>query len=154
MKHYTVRFPLLREMMHPDDITLCMKVMELLAARSRATRAKVGCVIWHPKKRTIIGIGYNGTAAGEDNTMEMDGKTLGTVIHAEENALRKCGWWEWWAVRQSILFVTHAPCLSCAKKIQQSGIKTVYFVEPYGKADGLEYLRAYGIHVRRLLVGR
>ena len=135
-------------LMHRDDITFCMSVMNLLASRSRATRAKVGCVIWHPRKRTIIGVGFNGTEAGEDNTMEKDGKTLETVIHAEENALMKCSWWQ---LRKSILFVTHSPCLSCAMKIKKYGVRMVYYLEPYGKADGLEYLRSHNIHVMRLL---
>jgi len=135
-------------LMHRDDITFCMSVMNLLASRSRATRARVGCVIWHPQKRTIIGVGFNGTESGTDNTMEKDGKTLETVIHAEENALMKCSWWQ---LRKSILFVTHSPCLSCAMKIKKSGVRMVYYLEPYGKADGLEYLRSHTIHVMRLL---
>ena len=135
-------------MMHSEDIKFCAKTARLLASRSRATRAKVGCVIWHLKKRTIVGVGYNGTMPGHDNTMEADGKTLPEVIHAEINAIRKVGWF---ARRKSVLFVTHSPCYNCAVAIVRSGIKEVYYIEPYGDSRGLQYLVTNGVSVKRLL---
>lgn len=134
--------------MHIDDIKFCIKTARLLASRSRATRAKVGCVIWDRKKRTVVGIGFNGTVPGADNTMEVDGKTLPTVIHAEVNAISKVGWW---TRRRSILFVTHSPCYNCAVEIVKSGIREVYYIEPYGDARGLKYLSDNKISVKRLL---
>lgn len=135
--------------MHRDDMQLCVDVCKMLARRSRATRAKVGSVLWHPGKRTIVSVGYNGTPEGEDNLMERDGKTLETVIHAEENVLRKVSWW---TSRHGILFVTHAPCLNCAKMIVKKGVKRVYYLDNYGAHTGVEHLRALGVQVIRLLV--
>jgi len=63
--------------MHQLDLKLCVDVCRMLARRSRATRAKVGSVLWHPGKRTIISVGYNGTPEGEDNQMEVDWQDLG-----------------------------------------------------------------------------
>lgn len=134
--------------MHSEDIKFCVRTAKLLATRSRATRAKVGCVVWDKKKRTIVGIGFNGTFPGEDNTMESNGKTLPTVIHAEVNAIGKVGWF---VRRRSVLFVTHSPCYNCAGEIVKSGIREVYYVEPYGDARGLQYLSSKGIKVRRIL---
>jgi len=120
----------------------------MLARRSRATRAQVGAVLWHPKLRTIVSLGYNGTPEGEDNTMELDGKTLDTVVHAEVNVLRKV-WW--WTARQCFLFVTHAPCKSCAQQIISKGVKKVYYLDNYGDPSGIQLLRQHGVSVVRLL---
>ena len=134
--------------MHQLDMKLCVDVCRMLARRSRATRAKVGSVLWHPEKRTIISVGYNGTPEGQDNQMEVDGKTLDTVIHAEENVLRKV-WF--WTSRKCILFVTHAPCKRCARQIVAKGVKKVYYLENYGEPSGINLLRAAGVQVIRLI---
>ena len=136
--------------MHQDDMTFCINVARLLARRSRATRAKVGCVIWNVKLRTIVSVGYNGTAAGEDNLMEMNGKTLDTVIHAEENALKKLSFWT--RKRNLVLFVTHAPCLKCARAIVKLNVPKVYYLENYGTPEGLHHLREHQVDVKRLLM--
>ena len=134
--------------MHPLDMKLCVDVCRMLARRSRATRAKVGSVLWHPEKRTIISVGYNGTPEGEDNQMEADGKTLDTVIHAEENVLRKV-WF--WTSRKCILFVTHAPCKRCARQIVKKGVKKVYYLDNYGDHSGVQLLKTSGVLVTRLI---
>ena len=135
--------------MHKDDMRLCVDVCKMLSRRSRATRAKVGSVLWHPKKRSIISLGYNGTPEGEDNLMEVNGKTLETVIHAEQNVLRKVFWW---TSRRCILFVTHSPCVKCAKMIVKKGVRKVYYLDNYGSHQGVEHLRHHGVSVIRLLV--
>lgn len=119
--------------MHPRDMMFCMKTIRNLSMMSRATRAKVGCVIWHRSSRRIISVGYNGTPHGADNTMEVDGQTLPTVIHAEMNALNKMSWWEqWWLLRDCVMFVTHTPCLKCSQHIVNTGIPQVYYLDNYG----------------------
>lgn len=135
--------------MHPDDVRFCIQTSRLLAHRSRATRAKVGCVIWDEKKRTIISVGYNGTAPGESNLMEHNGKTLPTVRHAEWNALEKLHFWQSWG---KTMFVTHSPCESCARNIKKRGIHHVYYLENYGTAQGLNYLREHQIPVHRIMM--
>lgn len=135
--------------MHEGDVSFCVGVVEKLARRSRATRAQVGAVVFHRGSRSIIGMGYNGTAAGEDNTMEVQGKTLPTVIHAEENAV--VGVRRWDAV-SSVMVVTHAPCLSCAQTIIRWGIPTVYYLHNYGDGQGLMRLREAGVSVIRIFV--
>jgi len=134
--------------MHQLDMKLCVDVCRQLARRSRATRAQVGSVLWHPELRTIVSLGYNGTPEGLDNTMEADGKTLDTVVHAEENVLRKV-WF--WTARKCILFVTHAPCQRCAEQIVRKGVKKVYYLDNYGDPSGITLLRRHQVHVVRLL---
>jgi len=135
--------------MHQRDMLFCVDTVRRLSRNSRATRAKVGCLIWDMKRRTIVSLGYNGTPEGEDNIMERDNVTLDTVVHAEMNALRKLRWWE--MRKHLVLFITHAPCKRCAEMIVKYRIRKVYYLDNYGAPSGLEHLRAHAVDVRRLL---
>ena len=135
--------------MHQRDMLFCVDAVRRLSRNSRALRAKVGCLIWDMKRRTIISLGYNGTPEGEDNQMELNNVTLDTVVHAEMNALRKLRWWE--MRKHLVLFVTHAPCKRCAEMIVKYRIRKVYYLDNYGAPSGLEHLRAHHVDVRRLL---
>ena len=135
--------------MHQRDMLFCVDTVRRLSRNSRAQRAKVGCIIWDMKRRTIISLGYNGTPEGEDNQMELDNVTLDTVVHAEMNALRKLRWWE--RRKHLVLFITHAPCKRCAEMIVKYRIRKVYYLDNYGAPSGLEHLRAHAVDVRRLL---
>ncbi len=150
-----------------------MKAASVYAELSTAKRLQVGCVI--VKDNTIIGIGYNGMPSGWDNNCENVEYVLkeechqsdkfmlhngytetahgwsklhskSEVLHAESNAIAK--------VSRSTnssdgatMFITHAPCLECAKMIYQSGIKEVYFKETYRSESGIEFLKKCNVKV-------
>jgi dCMP deaminase len=139
--------------MHPGDMTFCVQTIRRLAMRSRATRAQVGCVIWHMPSRRIVSLGYNGTPAGADNLMEVNNKTLDSVIHAEMNALSKMSWWERWLLLQDCaLFVTHTPCVNCTDAILRTRIPVVYYLDNYGNsAYTLQRFREHKRKIMRLL---
>jgi dCMP deaminase len=61
------------------------------------------------------------------------------VLHAEQNALAKLAR-STESGEGAALFVTHAPCLQCAKNIYQSGIAEVYVGEHYKNDEGLDFL--------------
>jgi len=124
------------------DLATSIFVARYLSTRSRASRARVGCVIWDTSLRTIVSIGYNGTAPGADNTMEIDNVTLPSVIHAEINALSKLSWVQRYK-RSLVLVCTHLPCISCASAITKTKISHVYYLDNYGSLDGLRYLRSF-----------
>ena len=73
-------------------------------------------------------------------------KTKPEVLHAESNALAKLA-----KSNDSgdgaDLFVTHAPCIQCAKLIFQSGIRRVYFGENYRDDAGIRFLKQSGVEV-------
>jgi dCMP deaminase len=48
------------------------------------------------------------------------------------------------------MFITHAPCLDCAKLIYQSGINTVFYRDAYRSEDGIQFLKASGIQIEHL----
>jgi len=133
-----------------------MKVAETYAQLSSAERLKVGAVI--VKNDTIIGIGYNGMPSGWDNVCEDEelyedgGRMLVTkpeVLHAEQNCLSK--------VTKSTnssegadMFITHAPCIHCAKLIYQSGIRNVFYKHSYRDASGIHFLEKCGVQIEKV----
>lgn len=122
------------------------------AELSHARRLHVGAVI--VKDDTVISYGYNGMPAGWDNNCEdtLDDGTLKTkpeVLHAESNAIAKLARSHNSGVGADI-FVTHAPCLDCAKLIYQSGISRVWFGNQYRDNSGVDFLQQSGIEVNKI----
>jgi len=121
-----------------------VKVAKDTALLSSAKKLQVGCVIVRDNR--ILSIGYNGTPSGWDNCCEENGKTKPEVLHAEANALMKlCSSTE--SSLRATLFVTHTPCIECAKLIYQAGISQVYYINEYdaSKGCGQEFLEKAGI---------
>jgi dCMP deaminase len=148
-----------------------MAAAEVYSKLSSAKRLQVGCVV--VKDNTIIGIGYNGMPSGwtndceykvyanewsidnneweyqeEDSGNPYNLKTKSEVLHAETNALAK--------IAQSTnssegasLFVTHAPCIDCAKLIYQSGIKSVFYRNSYRDEKGIDFLTKCNLEVKK-----
>ena len=134
-----------------------MKTAETFAGLSSAVRLHVGAIV--VKDDRIISIGYNGMPSGWDNNCENDfgldfkgNRTLVTkpeVLHAETNAIAKLAK-STESGNGATLFVTHAPCLDCAKLVYQSGINSVYYRNSYRSVDGIEFLEKAGVKVERI----
>ena len=76
-------------------------------------------------------------------------KTKPEVLHAESNAIAK--------LARGInsgdgadIFITHAPCLDCAKLVYQAGIKRVYFGTAYRDDSGIRFLEKSGVEVNKI----
>jgi dCMP deaminase len=129
-----------------------------VAELSHARRLQVGAVI--VKDDTVISYGYNGMPAGWDNNCEFEYidpqtkvaelVTRPEVLHAESNAIAKLA-----RIINSgndaDIFITHAPCLDCAKLVYQAGIKRVYFGTAYRNDDGLQFLKNSGVDVEQII---
>jgi dCMP deaminase len=140
-----------------------MKTAETFAELSSAVRLHVGAII--VKDDRIISIGYNGMPSGWDNNCEeekvvalVDGVpqkvirelvTKREVLHAETNAIAKLAK-STESGDGAKLFVTHAPCMDCAKLVYQSGINTVYYRNSYRSSEGLEFLERAGVTVTQV----
>ena len=134
-----------------------MDTADRFAQLSSSRRLHVGAVV--VKDNRIISIGYNGTPAGWDNNCENEfgldfngNTTLVTkdeVIHAEANAISKLA-------RSNdsglggAMFITHAPCVDCAKLIYGAGINTVYYRNSYRDTSGLDFLIKCDIGVEQV----
>lgn len=133
-----------------------MKTAATFAELSHARRLHVGAII--VKDDRIISIGYNGMPAGWDNNCEdeiyqpvnrLNLVTKPEVLHAETNAIAKLARSSDSGLGADI-FITHAPCLDCAKLIYQSGIGRVWYGAEYRDSSGTEFLRKSGIEVEQL----
>lgn len=76
-------------------------------------------------------------------------KTKPEVLHAEMNALMKLARSTESGLNSS-LFITHSPCLDCAKGIYQAGIKEVFYTTDYRSTEGIEFLTKCGIEVKKI----
>ena len=127
------------------------------AELSHAKRLHVGAIV--VKDDRIISIGYNGMPAGWDNNCEYeytDPQTQRTelvtrkeVLHAETNAIAKLARSNESGLGAD-LFITHAPCLDCAKLIYQAGISRVWFGAEYRDDAGIRFLKQSGITVTKV----
>jgi deoxycytidylate deaminase len=73
------------------------------------------------------------------------GASFCTAIHAEAWALSSAAE----RARGGELFTTTYPCLQCAEKIVHSGLKKVWYTEPYPDAVSGDRLRLGGIQLRQ-----
>jgi dCMP deaminase len=143
-----------------------MKTAEVFAELSSARRLHVGAIV--VKDDRIISIGYNGMPSGWDNNCEDEYpispwkeeyekelnatytlKTKPEVLHAETNAIAKLAK-STESGNGATLFVTHAPCLDCAKLVYQSGINSVFYRNSYRSDDGIKFLEKAGVQVTQV----
>lgn len=128
-----------------------MRTAHVYAELSSAQRLKVGCIIVQEDR--ICSIGYNGMPAGWDNvceTLQPDGtlQTRPEVLHAESNAVAKLARSSESALGATA-YVTHAPCLDCAKLLYQAGIRRIRYQMTYRDDQGLRFLRSCGLDVEQ-----
>ena len=143
-----------------------MTTAETFAELSHARRLHVGAIV--VKDDRIISIGYNGMPAGWDNNCEYEEeilqsefgkgnwlektgqlKTRPEVLHAETNAIAKLAKSNESGMGAT-MFITHAPCLDCAKLIYQSGIGSVLYRDAYRDTSGVTFLERSGITVTQV----
>mgnify|MGYP003342651953 FL=1 len=132
-----------------------MDTAERFAQLSSAIRLHVGAVV--VKDNRIISIGYNGMPSGWTNDCEnyiqhsddtVTTVTKDEVIHAEANAISKLARSNESGLG-SAMFITHAPCIHCAKLIYGAGVEKVYYRNTYRDTIGLEFLQNCNIEVER-----
>jgi dCMP deaminase len=76
-------------------------------------------------------------------------KTKPEVLHAESNAIAKLAKSNN-SGNGADLFVTHMPCLDCAKLIYQSGISRVWYGANYRDDSGVKFLKKSGVEVKQI----
>ena len=133
-----------------------MKTAETFSECSTAKRLHVGAIV--VKDDRIISIGYNGMPSGWDNDCEdikinNDGqyelKTKPEVLHAETNAIAKLAKSNESGLGAT-MFITHSPCMDCAKLVYQSGINTVYYRNSYRDETGIQFLEKAGVKIEKV----
>src|SRR5687767_10287264 len=133
------------ERTRPSFQEIYIKLAGLLSARSTCKRLQVGTVITSTDFRKVLAVGYNGNATGLHNGCDREEPGNCGCLHSEENAVINCD-----APRfiEKFVFVTHLPCVGCAKRLINLGnVKAVFYGEDYRIRDSLTILQSVGIHV-------
>lgn len=109
-----------------------MSTAILISSRSSCERLNVGCVLVSggEHKNRIIAAGYNGFLAGASHkSCVRDGHEQATV-HAEQNAISDAAR-RGVSVNGSTAYITHFPCINCAKILAAAGVKSVKYLHDY-----------------------
>jgi dCMP deaminase len=109
-----------------------MATAVLIASRSNCERLHVGCVIvtGGDRKNRIVAAGYNGFLPGAPHVSRVrDGHEQATV-HAEQNAVADAAR-RGSPVEGCVAYVTHFPCVNCAKMLASAGIAELKYREDY-----------------------
>ncbi len=132
----------------PSFEKIYLDLASSLAQRSTCQRLQVGTVITSTDFRKVLAVGYNGNATGLHNGCDREEPGNCGCLHSEENAVINCD-----APRfiEKIVFVTHLPCVQCAKRLINLGnVKKLFYGHEYRVKDSIELLKRVGIPVEIL----
>jgi len=139
-----------------------MNIAKAVAMRSNCIKRNVAAVI--VKDKRIISTGYNGTPRGVKNCNEGGcprcnnfadaGTNLDECLcsHAEENAIVQAAY-HGVSIKDSVIYVTYSPCITCSKMIINAGIlKVIYNVDyPLGET-ARNLLREAGVELIKMKI--
>ena len=137
-----------------------MEMADLAATRSTCLRRNVGAVI--VKDRRAIATGYNGAPQGVKHCDEIGGclrqqlkvpsgqrHEICRALHAEQNAIIQAAAMGH-AIEDSTIYITHKPCVICAKMIINAGIKRIVIKEDYPDEMSEKILEEAGLKCVKL----
>ena len=129
-----------------------MATAVLLSTRSSCERLHVGCVIVSAgdRKNRLIAAGYNGFLPGTPHTSRVREGHEQATVHAEQNAIADSAR-RGSSVEGCTAYVTHFPCINCAKILAAAGIAEVRYREDYKNDPLVEPLLAdAGVKILKL----
>lgn len=138
-----------------------MKIAELVKERSTCIKQHVGAVL--VKEKHIISTGYNGAPKGVThctkktclrlNLKHGEKPYLCRGAHAEANAIAQAAY-HGVSTKDSIIYCTHFPCMSCAKLLINSGVKKICYRRDYEMDNKLkmDLLKEGGVEIEKVIV--
>lgn len=123
-----------------------MSIAKVVAERSYDPRLKVGAIIVSDDNTRLLSLGYNGNYRGGPNVPDSIDPGKSGFVHAEVNALIKC---DYNYNRKKIMYLTHSPCIQCAKLIVNANISEVLYDIEYRDPTGIKILESCNIVVNR-----
>lgn len=135
-----------------------MQLARVAATRSTCNRASVGCLI--VRHHRVLVTGYNGAPSGLPHCDEAGHLFADPdrpdhclrTLHAEQNALIQAAL-HGVSTNNATVYVTHAPCLTCAKMIINAGIRRVVYNRVHGDvATSLEMMSQAGIEISQMVL--
>lgn len=144
----------MKKVNRPDIDEYFLKIASVVAERSTCHRHHVGAVA--VKDKHILATGYNGAAAGLKDCLELgclrDEMKIpsGTRheicrgIHAEQNAIIQASL-HGVSLEGATVYVTHTPCILCAKMLANARIKRFVTFGKYADDSFVELFNEAGI---------
>ena len=132
----------------PTFEEIYLQLAQTMARRSTCSRLQVGTVITSVDFRKVLAVGYNGNATGLPNCCDREEPGNCGCLHSEENAVINCD-----SPRSvpKYVFVTHHPCVACAKRLINLGnVKKVFYGEAYRMSNASDLLEQVGIELIKL----
>lgn len=133
-----------------------MEIAQVVARRSTCLRRQVGAII--VKEKRILCTGYNGAPAGLAHCLDVgclreqlrvpsgERHELCRGLHAEQNAIIQAALYGI-SIRRGIFYITHQPCVLCAKMICNAEIKKVFFQGDYPDQFALDIFVEAGVRL-------
>jgi dCMP deaminase len=140
-----------------DDYFLQMA--QLVSKRSTCLRRQVGAVAVRDKR--VLATGYNGAPSGLTHCTDIgcireklkipsgQRQELCRGLHAEQNVIIQAGIHKV-ELKDSTLYVTNQPCVTCTKMLISVGVKEIVILEGYPDELARQMLKEAGIKVRRM----
>ena len=137
-----------------------MNIAETVATRSTCLRHHVGAVIVRDKR--IVSTGYNGSPSGLPHCLDVgcvrdqlnipSGTHHETCrsTHAEQNTIIQAAL-HGISTKDSTIYVTHQPCVICARMIINAGIRRVVYGEEYPDTEGLKLFASAGVLTKKFI---
>ncbi len=138
-----------------------MQITLEISKRATCFRRKVGAVI--TRENRIIATGYNGSPSKMKDCLEF-GKCLRDELkipsgsnlemcrglHAEQNALIQAAKFGI-STDDSTCYITHHPCIICAKLLISAGITRIVYYEEYPDRENITaaFFREAGVTIER-----
>ncbi len=144
----------MKKVIRPDIDEYFLKIASVVAERSTCRRHHVGAVA--VRNKHILSTGYNGAAAGLKDCLELgclrDEMKIpsGTRheicrgIHAEQNAIIQASL-HGVSLESATVYVTHTPCILCAKMLVNAKIKRFVTFGKYADNSFKELFNEAGV---------
>lgn len=137
-----------------------MEIAEVAAKRSTCLRRHVGAVAVRDKR--VLATGYNGAPTGLRHCSEVgclreamgipsgQQHELCRGLHAEQNVIIQAAR-HGISIEGAVLYLTHQPCILCAKMIINAGIVEVVFEGDYPDKMAVEVLEEGNVKMRKFV---
>lgn len=135
-----------------------MTIAQAVASRSTCRRRKVGAVLVRDKR--LLTTGYNGAPTGFGHCLDVgclreemgipsgERQELCRGLHAEQNALVQAAL-HGVSVKDSVLYCTLEPCITCAKMLINAGVRAVIYQEEYPDPLARRFFEEGGVDRRQ-----
>jgi dCMP deaminase len=109
-----------------------MATAVLMSTRSPCERLHVGCVIvtGGVRRNRLVAAGYNGYLPGSPHKSRVREGHEQATVHAEQNAIADAAR-RGSSVEGCVAYVTHYPCINCAKILASAGIAEIRYRRNY-----------------------